>query len=101
MQVIPVSSSKWVCEGAEEGEKENLAEIEPNLDVPEVFSNVMIEEHAHISICSDQKQNPTDANYGMMIPSATYKEAMLHTDWNEWLAAMKKELQIMDDMHVY
>lgn len=37
----------------------------------------------------------------MKIPPATYDEAMLHTDRNDWLAAMKKELNVMNEMHIY
>lgn len=54
---VPIASNEGVAaaEGAGEEvhEKVNLEEIEPNIDVPEAFANVMIEEHAHISIRSD------------------------------------------------
>ncbi|KAG0694978.1 hypothetical protein DFH29DRAFT_880321 [Suillus ampliporus] len=52
-----VIEEEEVIERAErDGEaEENLEEIEPNSDIPEVYANVMIEEHANISIQSDQK----------------------------------------------
>lgn len=82
---LPALSSKGVIgaeveKAGEEAGEENLEEIEPNTDIPEVFANVMIEEHAHISIRSDRKRNPNDSDYDMAIPPATYEEAMLRTD---------------------
>lgn len=103
-RIHTVPSGEGVTEAEKDGEEdgeENLEEIEPNTDVPEVYANVMIEEHANISIRSDRKRNPNDPNYDMKIPPATYDEAMLRTDRNKWLIAMKKELGIMNDMHVY
>ncbi|KAG1784670.1 uncharacterized protein HD556DRAFT_1451514 [Suillus plorans] len=38
-----------------EAGNENLADIEPNIDIPEVYANVMIEEHTNITIRSDHK----------------------------------------------
>lgn len=87
--------------GIDAGIEENLADIEPNVDIPEVYANVMIEEHAHITIRSDRKRDPNSPGYDMRIPPATYDEAMLRTDRDDWLAAMRKELRIMDEMHVY
>ncbi|KAG2060352.1 hypothetical protein BDR06DRAFT_1002854 [Suillus hirtellus] len=47
----PVPSNEGVVAEEEEVyEKVNLEEIELNIDVPEVFANVMIKEHVHISI---------------------------------------------------
>lgn len=37
----------------------------------------------------------------MKVPPTTYEEAMLCSDQDQWLMAMRKELQIMDDMKVY
>jgi hypothetical protein len=98
-----VPSSKGVQESAIDTVPipENLEEIEPNIDVPEVFANVVIEEQANITIRSDHKCNPMSADYDMKIPPATYEEAMLHSDRLEWLTAMKKELGIMTEMKVY
>jgi len=88
---------------AEHGTSESvdLEEIEPNVDVPETLANLMIEEHANIAIRSDRKRDPSSANYDMKIPPATYEEAMLRPDRQEWLSAMEKELKIMAEMNVY
>jgi hypothetical protein len=98
-----VPSSEGVQESATDTVPipENLEEIEPNIDVPEVFANVVIEEQTNITIRSDRKRNPMSADYDMKIPPATYEEAMLRSDRLEWLTAMKKELGIMTEMKVY
>lgn len=74
---------------------EDLEEIEPNVDMPEVFVNLMIEEHAHITIRSDRKCDPSISSYDMKIPPATYIKAVQRPDCNQWLSAMKSELKIM------
>lgn len=38
-----------------EAGNKNLADIELNIDIPEVYANVVIEEHANITIQSDHK----------------------------------------------
>jgi hypothetical protein len=80
---------------------EDLADIEPNIDIPEVFANMVIKEHAHITIHSDRKCDPTSPDYDLKIPPATYIKAVQHADRDQWMVAMKAELQIMDEMHVY
>lgn len=100
-QVVPSSEGVVEAEETVDVEEENLEEIEPNSDVPDAYANTLIEEHANITIRSDRKRDPNDPSYDMKIPPSTYDEAMLRTDRNEWLEAMKKELNIMDDMHVY
>lgn len=66
-----------------------------------MFANIIIKEHANITIHSNRKCNPSSADYDMKIPPATYDEAVLRPDRQEWLTAMKKELGIMADMKVY
>jgi hypothetical protein len=84
-----------------EDDEEDLTQVEPNVDVPEVYANVVIEEQANISIRSDRRRNPSSADYDMKIPPATYNEAILRPDRDLWLAAMRKELGIMKEMCVY
>ncbi|KAG2029252.1 hypothetical protein BDR03DRAFT_1018669, partial [Suillus americanus] len=79
----------------------DITEIEPNINLPEVFANVIIEEQANISIRSNCQCNPSSPDYDMKVPLATYKEAMLCPDWSEWLSAMQAELGIMKEMSVY
>lgn len=101
---VPAASSEGVLQPPvelHEDVEEDLSRIEPNVDVPEVFANVVIEEQANISIRSDRRRNPSSADYDMKIPPATYDEAILRPDRDLWLAAMKKELDIMKEMSVY
>jgi hypothetical protein len=81
--------------------EEDLEQIEPNTDVTEAFANLMVEEHAHLTIRSDRKRDPYSDNYDMKVPPASYDEAVLRQDRDEWLMAMQKELGIMDEMNVY
>lgn len=82
-------------------EEEPIENVEPNADVPDLVANVVIEEQAHIAIRSNKKRNPHAPDYDMSIPPATYDEAMKRSDSDQWLAAMKAELQTMKDMGVY
>lgn len=103
LEGVPEAFTEGVQPIVEEGSviPEDLATIEPNIDIPEVFANLVIEEHAHITIRSDRKRDPTSPTYDMKIPPAMYLEAVQHADCDHWMTAMKAELQIMDEMHVY
>lgn len=79
----------------------DLWQIEQNSAIPETVANIIIKEQAHITIRSDKHHDPLVLDYDMGIPLATYEEAMQHSDCDEWLTAMKKELQTMKDMGVY
>jgi hypothetical protein len=80
---------------------ENIMDIEPNVDIPEVVANVCIEEQANIALWSNRKCNPHSPDYDMSIPPTTYDEAMKHTDHAQWLAAMEAKLTTMKEMGVY
>lgn len=80
---------------------DNLENMEPNEDVPEALANLIVKEFSNVAIRSDQKRNPSDPNYDMGIPPASYNEAVLHPDRDLWLAAMKAELATMKEMKVY
>jgi hypothetical protein len=68
---------------------------------PEVLANLIIAEHACISIRSDTRRNPQAPGYDMNIPPNTYDEAMHQSDRDSWLAAMKREMNLMSEMQVY
>jgi hypothetical protein len=80
---------------------EDLTNIESNVDITEAMANACIEEQAHVAICSNHKRNPSNPDYDMAIPPATYNEAMQCSDHALWLAAMKAELSTMKNMSVY
>jgi hypothetical protein len=79
----------------------DITEVEPNVDIPDAFANIIIEEQANISICSDHWRNPSSPDYDLKVPPATFNKAMLHSDWGEWLSTMQVELGIMKEMNVY
>ena len=82
-------------------EPESIKEVEPNIDVPEIVANVIIEERAHIAIRSDKRRDPHAPDYDLKIPPATYDEAVQHPDKDKWLKAMQAELGTMKEMNVY
>ena len=97
-------------EGVEEKQEsvDSLQAIEPNVVVPNAAVGVVVKEHAHtadeqahITIHSNKRCDPTQPDYDMSIPPATYEEAVQRADKNEWLEAMKAELQTMKEMNVY
>jgi hypothetical protein len=90
-------------EGVEEKDEDtdSLKAIEPDEALPDATAGVVIEEQAHITIRSDKHHDPTQPDYDMSIPPATYEEAVQHADKEKWLEAMKAELQTMKEMNVY
>lgn len=68
---------------------------------PDGQINLIITEQAHLSIHSDQHRNPTDPNYNMGIPPATYDEALKCSDHEDWLQAMQTELRLMKEMKIW
>ena len=80
---------------------DELRKVESDLSIPSIVANVVIEEQAHIMICSDHWRDPTSLGYDLKIPPAMYDEAVKHPDKEEWMAAITKELQTMKDMAVY
>lgn len=93
-------STKWVpgaqVEGVSEEKLTSLKSIKPNEDVPEVVSNIIIKEQAHLTIHSDNLKHYdlNTPNYNLKITPATY-------DKDEWLKAMQTELNTMRKMNVY
>lgn len=77
---VPTSEGVLPLDTVPEDVEEDLTQVEPNVDVPEVYANVVIEEQANVSIRSDKRCNPSSANYDMKIPPATYDEAVLQPD---------------------
>jgi hypothetical protein len=109
-RALRTTTANAPCEGVSEGVDtgnrledipEDLTVVEANADVPEVMTNVVIEEQANVAIRSNRKRNPSTPDYDMAIPPATYDEAMKRSDREHWLTAMKAELSIMTEMHVY
>lgn len=68
---------------------------------PQVLANLIITELACISIRSDSRRNPSAPGYDLKIPPATYDEALRRPDRDLWLAAMRKEINLMSEMTVY
>lgn len=68
---------------------------------PHVLANLIVSELACISIRSDTRRNPHAPGYNMKIPPNTYDEAMRRSDRDSWLAAMKREMNLMSEMNVY
>ena len=95
-------------DGAEHLHADSLGTIKSNDDIPDFTADVVIgeqahiiEEQAHIAIRSDKRRDPSSPDYTMSIPLATYEEAIQRPDHEQWLVAMKTELQTMKDMSVY
>ena len=107
------SSSEGVSGSLSEGviAEENtnsLKAIEPDAVLPNATTGAVIEEHshvveeqAHITIRSDKRRDPSQPDYNMAIPLATYKEAVQWLDKQEWLNTMETKLKTMKDMCVY
>ena len=71
------------------------------LGFPPVLANLVISELACLSTRSDTRRNPLLPSYDLRIPPATYSEALLRPDRDQWLGAMKKEINLMSEMGVY
>jgi hypothetical protein len=56
---------------------------------------------AGMALRSDVHHNPLTPGYDMKIPPKTHDEAMRQSDWDLWLAAMHKEMNLMSEMNVY
>ena len=65
-----------LSEGVEEEDTDSLKAIEPDPILPDATTGVVIEEQAHITIRSDRRRDPTQPNYDMAVPPATYEEAV-------------------------
>ncbi|KAG1792182.1 uncharacterized protein HD556DRAFT_1239751, partial [Suillus plorans] len=68
---------------------------------PQVIANLIVVEVASLAIRSDTRRNPLANGYDLAIPPATYDEAMRRPDSDHWLAAMRKEINLMSEMNVY
>jgi hypothetical protein len=81
-----------------------LEPIDPDDDeigFPQVIANLIIVEVAALSVRSDTRRNPLAAGYDLRIPPATYDEAIRRPDSDHWMAAMRKEMNLMSEMSVY
>jgi hypothetical protein len=88
----------------EEGTTDDPDAIVPDEDevgYPRVLANLIATEFACVTIRSDARRNPLTADYNMKIPPSTFDEAMQRSDANEWLSAMRKEINLMSEMNVY
>jgi len=63
--------------------------------------NLIVVEVASLSVRSNTQRNPMAEGYNMKIPPATYDEAIQRPDSDHWLAAMRKEMNLMSEMNVY
>jgi hypothetical protein len=67
----------------------------------QVMVNLIVVEVASLSVRSNTQRNPMVEGYNMKIPPATYDEAIQRPDSDHWLAAMRKEMNLMLEMNVY
>lgn len=65
------------------------------------IANMIVVEQAHVAVRSDTRRNPLAPGYDLKIPPNTYDEALRRPDRDHWLAAMKKEMNLMSEMSVY
>ena len=83
------------------GKVDEVWDMEDSKDVPAVVMNIVIEEQAHLTLCSDRCCDPTAPGYDMGLLLATDDEAILHPDHAQWLEAMQTKLKMMKDMNMY
>ena len=65
------------------------------------YANLICEESAFLSICSNRARNPATASYDMSIPPATYAKAHRQPDFATWDAVVQKEFHNLSSMGVY
>lgn len=68
---------------------------------PQMLANLIVTELACITIHSDSCRNSQTPGYDMKVPQNSYDEAMRRSDRDFWLAAMKREMNLMSEMNVY
>ncbi|KAG1790050.1 uncharacterized protein HD556DRAFT_1310849 [Suillus plorans] len=68
---------------------------------PQVIANLIIVEITTLSVRSDTWRNPLAEGYDLCMPPAMYDEAARRPDCDYWLAAMRKEMNLMLEMNVY
>jgi len=78
-----------------------IAVDDHEIGFPQVMANLIVVEVASLSVRSDTRRNPMAEGYNMKIPPATYDEAIRRPDSDHWLAAMRKEMNLMSEMNVY
>lgn len=65
------------------------------------LANLIVVEQACIVIYSDTRHNPLAPGYDLKVPPHNYDEAIRRPDHDHWLAAMRKEMNLMSEMNVY
>jgi hypothetical protein len=68
---------------------------------PTVQASLIVTEMAGVALRSDAHHNPLTPGYDMKVPPKTHDEAMRRSDRDLWLAAMRKEMNLMSEMSVY
>ncbi|KAG1798859.1 uncharacterized protein HD556DRAFT_1305720 [Suillus plorans] len=68
---------------------------------PRILANLIATEFACVTIRSDARRNPLTSDYNMRILPATFDKVMQRSDQDHWLAAMRKEINLMSEMGVY
>jgi hypothetical protein len=68
---------------------------------PTVQASLIVTEMAGVALRSDAHRNPLTPGYDMKVPPKTHDEAMRQSDQDLWLAAMRKEMNLMSEMSVY
>lgn len=78
---------------AEPDISEDLEAIKPNVNISNILTNLIIEEHSNVTIRSNYCCNLSAPDYDLKIPLATYDEVMRHSDQNKWLTAMQANVE--------
>ena len=87
---------------SDSGEDEDAIRPDPDtVGFSTVLANLIIVELAGIALRSDSRRNPQAPGYDIKIPPKTYDEALRRSDRDLWLAAMRKEMNLMSEMNVY
>jgi hypothetical protein len=70
---------------------------------PRAIANLIAAESTCVAVrTSDSRRSPhSSSGYDMKVPPATYDEAVQRPDWDLWLSAMQKEINLMSEMGVY
>jgi len=72
-----------------------------SLPFSEAVVNLVLIEHANLTVHSNTRRDPGAPGYDLSVPPATYDEAMRRPDADRWRAAMEKEMGLLHDMQLY
>jgi hypothetical protein len=82
-------------------EPDAIVPDEDGVGYPRTLASLIATEFAGVTIYSDTHRNPLTSDNNMKIPPAIFDQAMQCSDRDHWLAAMRKEINLMSEMNVY